>query len=112
VYESARREDELDPGWDYGLDTFRRVSYYAPLTPENANQWFDVIWKLLLIGIPDPETHPRLRQLVVRPSLNNKRTRRDGTVGEKTQAHNIRASIKAKLGVYLKRMLNDSAVHK
>jgi hypothetical protein len=38
--------------------------------------------------------------------------KRDGTVGEKTQADNIRASIKAKLAVYLKRMLNDSAVHK
>jgi hypothetical protein len=82
------------------------------LTPQNAKQWLDAIWKLLLIDIPQPETHARLRQLVVRPSLNNKRTRRDGTVGEKTQAHNIRAAIKAKLGVYLKRMLNDLAVHK
>jgi hypothetical protein len=56
--------------------------------------------------------HPRLRQLVERPSLRSKRMKRDGTVGEKTQADNIRASIKAKLAVYLKRMLNDSAVHK
>jgi hypothetical protein len=84
----------------------------VPLTRENAKQWLDAIWEVLLLANPNPETHPRLRQLVERPSLRTKRTRRDGTVGEKTQAHNIRASIKAKLGVYLKRMLNDSAVHK
>jgi len=112
VHESARNEEELDPGWKYGVDTFREVACYVPLTAQNARQWLDVIWKLLLMGIPEPEKHPRLRQLVARPSLNNKRTRRDGTVGQKTQAHNVRASIKAKLGVYLKRMLNDSAVHK
>lgn len=82
------------------------------LTPENAKQWLDAVWKLLLVRIPNPEQHPRLRQLGGRPSLRRKRMRRDGTVGEKTLAHNIRADIKAKLGVYLKRMLNDSAVHK
>ena len=84
----------------------------VPLTPENAKQWLDVIWKLLLTYDPNPETHPRLRQLVERPSLRTKRMRRNGTVGEKTEAHNYRASIKSKLRDYLKRMLNDSAVQK
>jgi hypothetical protein len=68
VHESARREDELDPGWDYGSDTFREVAYHVPLTPKNAKQWLDVIWKLLLMGIPEPEKHPRLRKLGQHPS--------------------------------------------
>jgi hypothetical protein len=110
VHKLAREEHERDPGMDYE-STFQEVAYHVPLTPENAKQWLDIIWKLLLYG-PPPETHPRLRQLVERPSLRRKRMRRDGTVGEKTQAQNMRAAIKAKLGVYLKRMLNDSAVHK
>jgi hypothetical protein len=84
----------------------------VPLTSQNVKQWLDAIWKLLLIYDPNPETHPRLRQLVDRPSLRTKRMRRDGTVGEKTQSHNVRAAIKAKLGTYLKRMLNDPAIHK
>jgi hypothetical protein len=84
----------------------------APFTPQNPKQWLDAIWERLLLVIPNPETHPRLRQLVERPSLRRKRMRRDGTVGEKTQAHNMRADIKRKLGVYLRRMLNDSAVYK
>ena len=84
----------------------------VPFAPENPKHWLDAIWERLLLAIPNPETHPRLRQLVERPSLRRKRMRRDGTVGEKTQAHNVRAAIKAKLGVYLKRMLSDSAVHK
>jgi len=84
----------------------------VPFTPESPKQWLDAIWKQLLLVIPNPETHPRLRQLVDRPSLINKRMRRDGTVGEKTQSHNIRAAIKAKLGVYLTRTLNDSGIHK
>jgi hypothetical protein len=98
VHESAHREDELDPGWDYGLDTFRGVAYYVPLTPDpkNVRQWLDVIWELLLEGIPEPETHPRLRQLGGRPS----------------KVHDVRATIKAKLGTYLERMLNAQAVHK
>ena len=70
VHESADHEIELDPGWDY-LDTFREVAYYVPLTPQNTKQWLDVIWKSLLIVIPEPEKHPRLRQLVMRPSLNH-----------------------------------------
>jgi hypothetical protein len=84
----------------------------VPLTRENAKQWLDAIWKVLLAANPNPETHPRLRQLVERPSLKGKRMRRDGTVGEKTQSHNMRAAIKAKLGEYLKRMLKDSAALK
>ena len=98
VHESARREDELDPGWDYGLDTFRAVAYYVPLTadPKNVKQWLAVIWELLLIGIPEPETHPRLRQLGGRPS----------------KAHDVQAAIQERLGTYLERMLNDQAVHK
>ena len=111
VHELARREVELDPGWDYG-GTFREVAYHVPLTSQNAKEWLDEMWKVLLMAIPTPETHPRLRQLVERPSLRRKRMRRDGTVGEKTQAHNMRADIKRKLGVYLRRMLNDRAVHK
>jgi hypothetical protein len=111
VHELAREEVEGDPGGHYE-GPFEEVAYHVPLTPQNTKEWLDVIWKLLLNGIPNPETHPRLRQLVERPSLRRKRMRRDGTVGEKTQAHNIRASIKAKLGVYLKRMLNDPAIHK
>ena len=97
IHESARREVELDPGWDY-LNTFREVAYYVPLTPDpkNVRQWLDVIWKLLLKGIPEPETHPRLRQLGGRPS----------------KVHDVRATIRAKLGTYLDRMLNDQAVHK
>lgn len=75
---------------------------------DNASVWLDLIWKLLLRDIPEPENHPRLRQLGQRPSRKKKRIRHDGTVGKKTQAHNVRASIKAKLGVYLNRMLNDS----
>jgi hypothetical protein len=63
---------------------------------EVARQWLDIIWTLLLIDIPDPETHPRLRQLGGRPS----------------KVHDVRATIKAKLGTYLERMLNDQAVHK
>jgi hypothetical protein len=79
----------------------------VPFTPENPKQWLDAIWEQLLLEIPNPEAHPRLRQLAGRPSLRTKRMRRDGKVGEKTQGHNIRAAIKAKLGEYLKRMLND-----
>jgi hypothetical protein len=84
----------------------------VPFTPENPKQWLDAIWERLLLLFPNPETHPRLRQLVDRPSLRTKRMRRDGTVGEKTQGHNMRAAIKAKLGEYLKRMLQDSAALK
>lgn len=84
-----------------------------PLSRANAKQWLDLIWELLvLIPAQKPENHPRLRQLVERPSLRRKRMRRDGTVGEKTHAHNIRAAIKAKLGLYLGRMLNYSPAHK
>jgi len=108
VHESARRQDELDPDWDY-CDKFREVVRYVPLTPENVKQWLEVMWKLLLIGTPNPENHPRLRQLGGRPSRKEKRVRQDGTVGKKTQALNVRVSIKEKLGVYLERMLNDSA---
>ena len=111
VHKLAREEDERDPGEKYG-STFRDVAYRVPLTPQNTRKWLDVMWKVLLVAIPTPETHPRLRQLVERPSLRRKRMRRDGTVGEKTQAHNMRADIKRKLGVYLRRMLNDRAVHK
>jgi hypothetical protein len=111
VHKLAREEEERDPGEKYE-STFRDVAYRVSLTPQNAKKWLDVMWKVLLVVIPNPETHPRLRQLVERPSLRTKRMRRDGTVGEKTQAHNMRADIKRKLGVYLRRMLNDSAVHK
>jgi hypothetical protein len=107
----AREEDERDPGEKYE-STFRDLAYRVPLTPQDAKKWLDVMWKVLLAVIPNPETHPRLCQLVDRPSLRTKRMRRDGTVGERTQAHNMRAEIKRKLGVYLRRMLNDSAVHK
>ena len=64
---------------------------------KNAKQWLDVIWQLLLSDTPEPETDPRLRQLGGRPS----------------KVHDVRATIKAKLGTYLKRMLNESdrAVH-
>jgi hypothetical protein len=98
VHERARREHELDPGRDYGLDTFRNVADYVPLTadPKNVRQWLDVIWQLLLLGTPEPEKHPRLRQLGGRPS----------------KAHDVQATIKAKLGTYLERMLNAQAVHK
>ena len=112
VYRLAHEEHERDPGYDYGLDTFRDVVFRVPLTPQHAKKWFDLMWKVLLVTIPNPEKHPRLRQLVERPSLRKKRLRRDGTVGEKTLAHNMRAEIRRKLGIYLKRMLNDSAVHK
>jgi hypothetical protein len=108
VHELAREEAERDRGCDY----YYEVAHYVPLTPQNAKQWLDVIWKLLLTEIPNPENHPRLRQLGRRPSVRTKRMRFDEIIGEKTQAHNIRAAIKAKLGVYLKRMLNDSAAHK
>jgi hypothetical protein len=112
VQELADEENERDPDEKYG-STFRDVAYRVPLTPKNAKEWLDVMWKeVLLVAIPNPETYPPLRQLVERPSLRRKRMRRDGTVGEKTQAHNMRADIKRKLGVYLRRMLNDSAVHK
>jgi hypothetical protein len=67
-----------------------------PLTLKSAKRWLDVIWELLLIDIPEPEKHPRLRQLGGRPS----------------KAHNVRSAIKAKLGTYLERMLNDQALHK
>ena len=97
----ASRNSEID---------VERLDSELPLIPKNAKHWLDVIWKLLLVDVPNPEKHPRLRQLVERPSLRRKRMRRDGTVGEKTQTHNIRAAIKARLGEYLKRMLNDSAV--
>jgi hypothetical protein len=109
--ELARIERECDPGDKYE-SMFKEVVYHVPLAPENLKKWLDAIWEALLLEIPNPENYPPLRQLVARPSLRTKRMRRDGTVGEKTQAHNIRAAIKAKLGVYLKRMLNDSAVHK
>jgi hypothetical protein len=97
VHALAHHETELDPGWDYG-GTFREVAYYVPLTPDpkNVKQWLDVIWKLLLMRIPEPEKLPRLRQLGGRPS----------------KVHDVRATIKAKLGTYLERMLNDQAVHK
>jgi hypothetical protein len=113
VREFARIQFDLDPGEKEMFETdCREVAYHVPLTPQNAKQWLDVLWKMLLVEISNPEMHPRLRQRVERPSLRRKRMRRDGSVGEKTQAHNIRAAIKAKLGEYLRRMLNDSAVHK
>jgi hypothetical protein len=63
---------------------------------ESARLWLEIIWELLLHDIPEPETDPRLRQLGGRPS----------------KVHDVRATIKAKLGTYLERMLNDQAVHK
>ena len=63
---------------------------------KNPKQWLNVIWQLLLLDTPEPEKHPRLRQLGGRPS----------------KAHNVRSTIKAKLGTYLERMLNDQGVHK
>jgi hypothetical protein len=76
---------------------FPIVSEYEgpPLSPKNVKQYLSEIWKLLLRDIPEPEKHPRLRQLGARPS----------------KAHNVRSTIKAKLGTYLERMLNDQAVH-
>jgi len=112
VYAVGLDVHERDPSEKYYVSTAREVALHVPLTPENAKRWFDAMWEVLLLEIPNPETHPRLHQLVERPSLRVKRMRRDGTVGEKTQAHNSRASIKAKLGEYFKRMLNNSAVHK
>ena len=112
VYAVGLEVHERDPGEQYYVATAREVALHVPFTPQNAKRWLDAMWEVLLLEIPNPETHPRLRQLVERPSLRVKRMRRDGSVGEKTQAHNSRASIKAKLGEYLKRMLNDSAVHK
>jgi hypothetical protein len=113
VLEFARIQHDLDPGEKKTFKTdCREVVYHVPLTPPNAKQWLNVLWEVLLLEIPNPEMHPRLRQLVERPSLRKKRMRLDGAVGEKTQAHNMRADIKRKLGVYLKRMLNDSGVHK
>jgi len=109
VHELARQEHERDQHDKYE-STLRHVAFRVPLTAQNAKQWLDVIWALMLDGTPHPENEPRLRQLVQRPSLRTKRMRRDGTVGERTQAHNMRAAIKAKLGLYLKRMLNDSTV--
>ena len=109
VYEVAQHEHERDPGEKY-TSTFREVAKHVPLAPKNAKEWLDVIWELVLMLYPKPESHPSLRQLVERPSLRTKRMRRDGTVGKRTQAHNVRARIKSKLGEYLKRMLNDSSV--
>lgn len=103
AHKLADEEIDRDPGGKYST-SIRDVVVHVPLTRGNAKQWLEVIWKLL----PNPENEPRLRQLVERPSLRQKRMRRDGTVSEKTQAHNIRASIKAKLGEYLRRMLSDS----
>jgi hypothetical protein len=91
----ARAENERDPGEKYG-SIFRDVAYHVPLTPENAKEWLDVMWKALLVAIPNPETHPRLRQLGGRPS----------------KRYDVPATIKAKLGTYLERMLNAQAVHK
>src|SRR4029077_18611842 len=70
VHKSAQHEAELDPGLDYGLDTFREVIYHVPLSPDpqNTKRWLDVIWKLLLVGIPEPEKHPQLRKLGQHPS--------------------------------------------
>jgi hypothetical protein len=98
VYEEADREDELSPLWDDEGTSFLRVAYYVPLTPDpkNVKEWLDAIWELLLTRIPEPEKHRRLRQLGGRPS----------------KVHDVRATIKAKLGTYLERMLNDQAVHK
>jgi len=84
----------------------------VPFTRENAKQLRDAIWKALLRAIPNPETHPRLRQLGNFPSRRSKSMNSLGRVGAKTQASNIRATIKAKLGVYLERMLNEQTVHK
>jgi hypothetical protein len=112
VYAVGLEVHERDPGEKYYVSTAREVALHVPLTPQNGKRWLDAIWEVLLLQIPNPETNARLRQLVERPSLRAKRMRRDGTVGEKTQAHNSRASIKAKLGEYFARMLNDSTVHK
>jgi hypothetical protein len=111
VHQLADNEAERDPGEKH-LSIFREVAYRVPLTSRTAKKWLEAIWKALLLRIPNPEKDQRLRQLVDRPSLRRKRMRRDGTVGEKTLAHNIQAEIKRKLGLYLRRMLSDSAVHK
>jgi hypothetical protein len=116
VHKSAQHEDELDPGWDYGLDTFREVIYHVPLTPRNAKKWLDVIWKLLLVGIPEPEKHPQLRKLGQHPSRTERahfgerktsRTIKDavGKNAKHQTAGYVRAAIKEALGKYLVRML-------
>ena len=87
VHELAREEAERDPGCDYNSESdFRYVAEHVPLARDNAKQWLDVIWQLVLIEIPNPENHPPLRQLGRRPSIRTKRTRKlCGTVGEKSE---------------------------
>lgn len=98
--------------WTNSQSTYRDVADHVPLTLQNAKEWIDLIWKVLLVEIPNPEMDPRLRQLGDFPSRRQKSMNFFGKVGAKTQASNVRATIKAKLGLYLERMLNDQAVHK
>ena len=111
VREQARHYDKLDPDWHY-LDEYRELDRHVPLSPQNVKRWLDAMWKLLLMQIPEPEKHPRLRQLGNFPSRRKKGMNLFGSVGAKTQAANIRATIKAKLGLYLERMLNEQTAHK
>jgi hypothetical protein len=69
IHDATRREDdEPDPGINYGFDTSQVEDRDVPLTPQNAKQWLDMIWQVLLTGIPNPETHPQLRKLGQHPS--------------------------------------------
>jgi hypothetical protein len=115
VHELAREEDERDPGEKYG-STFRDVAYRVPLTPKNAQEWLDVMWKVLLVAIPNPEKHPQLRKLGQHPSrterahFGERKTSRSikDAVGENAKhqtAGYVRAAIKEALGKYLVRML-------
>lgn len=72
----ALHEQFEDPCSEHESE-IRYVGLRVPLTPTNSKRWLGVIWKLLLMDTPEPEKHPRLRQLGERPSRKQKRTRHD-----------------------------------
>jgi hypothetical protein len=84
-----------------------RIQHEVPLTADTAKQWLAVIWELLLLDVPHPEKHRHLSQLGQRKSRKEKGSNSVGKVGAKTQATNVRASIKEALGRQLKRLLGN-----
>lgn len=117
IHDATRHEDdEPDPGINYGFNTSQVEDHDVPLNPKNAKQWLDIIWQVLLTGIPNPETHPQLRKLGQHPSrterahFGERKTTRSikDAVGENAKhqtAGYVRAAIKEALGKYLARML-------
>jgi hypothetical protein len=59
------------------LSKIERLVDQIPLSVPNARPWIDMIWQLLLLDIPRPETEKGLRSLGSRPSRRGRATTTD-----------------------------------